>query len=166
VRVHVEPTSAEISVEPGGQLREGDVEFVDGPSGDATAVIRVELLGQGILVRTPPWSSGLADLTLMLVDETGRLFVGAKRTSCVVDLERRMVAHAFDHCLFWGFDRTTRPGWILETGELDCLFRALDGRVLTQVPVDPPWESVVEADGVRFQSIVHGTTFLKFPDAP
>lgn len=164
MRIQIEPTTVGISIEVAGELRRGDLEIIDGADHEASARVRIEILGTGILLRTPTQPSGLADVTLLYVEETGCLFLGATRTSCVVDLARAAIEHRFEHCLFWGFNRTTRPGWILETGELDCLFRALDGRVVAQVPVDPPWESTVEPQGVRFQSDVHGTTFLPFPD--
>jgi hypothetical protein len=165
VRIQIEPSAVDLSIEIDGEPREGDLTIIDGAAEDATARVRIEVLGFGIALRTPSWRTGLADLTLMFVDETRLLFLGAKRMSCAVDLARSQVAHVFEHTLFWGFDRTTRPGWILETGELDCLFRALDGRVVAQVPVDPPWESTVDTHGIRFESMVNGVTFLRFPDA-
>lgn len=165
MRIRIEPTTVAISIEIDGKPVGGDLEIVDGQTDEATARVRIEALGRGIMLRTPPGPTGLADVTLMFVEETGLLFLGAKRTSCVVDLARGEVAHVFEHLLFWGFDRKARPGWVLETGELDCLFRALDGRVVGQVPVDPPWESTIEGSGIRYQSIVQGMTFLMFPDA-
>jgi hypothetical protein len=165
VRVQVEPSTIDLSIEPDGQRRDGDLEILDGATNEATARVRIEALGRGILLRTPAWSTGLADLTLMFVGETGRLFLGAKQISCVIDLARGEVAHVFEHFLFWGYSRAVRPGWILETGELDCLFRALDGRIMGRVPVDPPWESTIEDRGIRYESIVNGVTFLEFPDA-
>src|SRR5215470_8238861 len=130
MRIQIEATTVDISIEVAGEPRRGDLEIIDGADHEASARVRIEILGTGILLRTPTWSTGLADVTLLYVEETGRLFLGAMRTSCVVDLARAAIEHRFEHCLFWGFNRTTRPGWILETGELDCLFRALDGRVV------------------------------------
>ena len=102
-------------------------------------------------------------LTVLHSAETGRLFVGGGERSCVVNLAAKAVEHMFEHCLFWGFEVGPRPGLILETGELDCLFRALDGSVASQVSVEPPWESTVEIDGIHFAVAGVGTRVLLFP---
>lgn len=165
-RVLIEPSVASIVVEvrtDWAVVEKGELVIDDGAGGVEHAVciavggVRVRYLLDGV-------QTGLVDLTVMVVAETGHLFLGGKRRSCVVDLERGVVEHVFEHCLFWGFDRATRPGFVLETGELDCLFRGLDGEVLAQTRVDPPWECHVEAEGVRFESSGLGTTFLAFPD--
>ena len=128
-------------------------------------VVLLDVSGARIRYELDLQNSGLCDLTIMNVEETSRLFLGGHRASCVVDLATMTAGHRFEHCLFWGFDRDTRPGFVLETGELDCLFRGLDGRVLGHVPVDPPWETFAEPGGIRFESIVYGSQFLPFPDA-
>jgi hypothetical protein len=93
--------------------------------------------------------SGLVNLTVMEVPESGRIFLGGQRRSCVVDLAAKSVEHVFEHCLCWGFSRDSWPNVVLETGELDCLWRALDGRILGHVSVDPPWEMHSDERGVR-----------------
>lgn len=165
MRFVIAPAPFEIEIAEGGEPRAGELLVVDGELREAATFVRIDTGAFAFGVRIEMVRTGLPDLTLMYVEETHRLFVGAKWTSFVVDLAGGAVDHTFEHTMFWGFDRSTRPGFVLETGELDCLFRALDGRVLGTTAVDPPWESLVEPGGVRFQSIVHGRTFLAFPDA-
>src|SRR6185312_16034182 len=110
--------------------RSGEPVVVDGDLDDADTLVRIDAGGFVFGVRMRAFATGLADLSLLYVEETHRLFVGAKSSSFVVDLARGEVEHTFEHTLFWGFDRSTRPGFVLETGELDCLFRALDGQVV------------------------------------
>ena len=168
--IRIEPSAIAINVEVREGRRaggEGDemLSIVDGKEDDVDCVILVDVDDTRLRYEVDSRPVGLCDLTILFVAETRRLFLGGKRLSSVVDLDAGIVEHSFDHCLFWGFDRLTRPGFIHETGELDCLFRALDGRVLGSVPVDPPWERFVEPGGVRFESIVYGSQFLPFPDA-
>ena len=168
-KIRIEPSAIPITTEvrearavagPG----EGHLRIVDGKPDDVTCAIIVDADGFKIRYEVDARPVGLCDLTILFVEETRRLFLGGRRLSSVVDVARGVVEHSFEHCLFWGFDRSARPGFVLETGELDCLFRALDGRVLGQVPVDPPWETFVEHGGIRFQSTVYGSQFLEFPD--
>ncbi len=164
MRFLIEPAPFAIEIAAGVE-RKGELVIVDGKPEDADAYVRIDTGAFAFGVRMWMFPTGLPDLSVMYVAETHRLFVGAKVSSFVIDLARGAVEHTFEHTMFWGFDRSTRPGFVLETGELDCLFRALDGRVLDCTSVDPPWESFVEAGGVRFQSCVLGRTFLPFPDA-
>ncbi len=136
---------------------------LDATANDVKLVVRLELMRRRIRYELELRGTGPQDLVVLHVEETGRFFLGGHQSSCVIDLKTMTVEHGFEHCLFWGFDRQTRPGFVLETGELDCLFRALDGRVLGKVPVDPPWLMFEEPGGLRFESIVHGSQFLPFP---
>jgi len=167
-RVLIEPSAIPIVVEvipsAAHATDPGALEILE--TGVPDHAVHLDVGGLHIWYRLEAIPTGLVDLTVMYVEATARLFLGGQRLSCVVDVARAVVEHRFEHCLFWGFDRATRPGFVLETGELDCLFRGLDGRVLAQTAVDPPWERHVEAAGVRFESMVLGTTFLAFPDGP
>lgn len=168
LRIRVEPSLAPLTIDvlPSG-LRPADPEVLVVVDDERTAdhTVRLDVDGFRVWYLLEAIPTGLVDLTVMFVEETARLFLGGKRLSCVVDVARGVVEHRFEHCLFWGFDRATRPGFVYEAGELDCLFRGLDGRVLGHVPVDPPWDCQPEAGGLRFESMVHGTTFLAFPGA-
>jgi hypothetical protein len=168
-RIRIEPSTIAMTVEvrkgrSAGVVGDGVLRVVDGKEEGVDCVILLDVGATRLRYEVDSRPVGLCDLTILFVEETRRLFLGGRRLSSVVDLDRGTVDHPFEHCLFWGFDRVTRPGFILETGELDCLFRALDGRVLGHVPVDPPWESLVEPGGIRFESIVHGSQFLAFPE--
>lgn len=105
---------------------------------------------------------GLTDLTIYAIPKTQTVLIGGKRKSCSIDMVTGRVEHEFEHCLFWDFSLLENC-YVLETGELDCLLRDGRGRIVAQTAVDPPWESFYEADGIRFNSIVHGETFLKYP---
>ncbi len=168
-KIRIEPTAEPILVEVCSDRSrarsDAEVHVVDGDPDDVDAVVFITLRERVVRYELDTRLVGLSDLTIMFVEETRLLFLGGRRLSCVVDLASGVVCHPFEHCLFWGFDRAARPGFVLETGELDCLFRALDGTVLARVPVDPPWESVPKPGGISFESIVQGKHFLGFPDA-
>jgi hypothetical protein len=108
------------------------------------------------------YNTGLQDLTLLFIDNTNTLFIGGKRKSCSINIIEKVIDNEFEHYLFWDFDILDN-GYVLETGELDCLLRNQKGVILNQVPVDPPWESFYDEDGIIFESIVYGKQFLKFP---
>lgn len=128
----------------------------------ANVAVNVKLGGFRLQYRFENQPIGLADFNVLWRPKTGKLFLGGKRQSCVVDVATGTVEHVFEHCLFWHFS-DGRPGYVLETGELDCLIRRDDGTIVAHAPVDPPWESHDEPDGYRFESLVHGTTHLRYP---
>ena len=171
IRVHIEPCAlpVAVSVEPAGESEAvaDELQIVDREPDEVTHVVRLEL-GGALRVRysLSAHSTGLVDLTVMHIASTNRLFLGGKRKSCVVDVEEERLEHEYEHCLFWGFDPVTLPGFVLETGELDCLLRSLDGAVLGHCSVDPPWEMYVEEGRVRFESSAQGTSFLPLPQLP
>jgi hypothetical protein len=168
-RIRIEPSSLPISFEVfegrHAAPEPGELLVLDSGADNVRLVVLLDVSGARIRYELELWTVGLHELTVMHVEETSRLFLGGRQSSCVVDLATMTIEHRFEHCLFWGFDRAARPGFVLETGELDCLFRGLDGRVLGRVPVDPPWEMFAEPGGLRFESIVYGSHLLAFPDA-
>jgi hypothetical protein len=105
---------------------------------------------------------GVNDLTVFCLEDTQTILIGGKKKSCNINLTTRSVENEFSHCLFWDFTKL-KNGLILETGELDCLLRDINGIIIGQAPVDPPYEIFYEEDGIRFESIVYGTTYLKYP---
>jgi len=108
------------------------------------------------------YSTGLHDLQLFKIPDSQILLIGGKRKSLSLDLGSMQVANVYEHNLFWGFD--TMNDYILEFGELNCLFRDKSGKILNSVDMEPPWECFREEDGLRFESDgLTGTTFLKFP---
>ncbi|MHA0858398.1 hypothetical protein [Paenibacillus sp. CMAA1364] len=101
-------------------------------------------------------------MTIFCLEDTQTILIGSKKKSCAINLITRTVEYEFSHCLFWDFTEL-KNGLILETGELDCMLRNINGKIIAQVPVDPPYEIFHEEDGIRFESIVYGTTYLKYP---
>jgi hypothetical protein len=130
---------------------------------DVDTAVLVKVQGLELRFETSSRLPGADLLSVLHVAETGRLFLGGGERSCVVDLATRSVEHAFDHCLFWSFEPGPRPGLVLELGELDALFRALDGSVVSQLTIEPPWTSAVEEDGIHFDIAGVGTRVLGFP---
>lgn len=128
----------------------------------ANAAVNLKLGSFRLQYRLADMSTGLADFSVLWRPATRRLFLGGKRQSCVVNVDTGTVEHVFEHCLFWGFS-DGRPGYVLETGELDCLLRRDDGEIVARTAVDPPWELHHEPDGYRFESMVMGSTFLRYP---
>lgn len=167
MRVRVEPTTVPVIVTAASPQREADgheIAVDEAPIEEIDGAFLIEIRGVRVRYRFHARREATTDLTILVLADHGRLFLGGGRRSCVIDLDRRVVEHTFDHWQFWGFDRLTRPGFVLETGELDALFRAPDGRILGHVPVDPPWESRVDQAGIRFSSLVQGERLLPFPE--
>jgi hypothetical protein len=133
---------------------EADLEIVESPPGEIaawalliseptrgrpSAAVDLRLGAFRLQYRFEELPTGLVDFTALWVPQTQRLFLCGKRQSCVVNIATSTVEHLFEHYLFWS-SASARPGFVLETGELDCLLRQDDGQIVAQVPVDPPWE--------------------------
>ncbi len=105
---------------------------------------------------------GECDIAIFSLSERIRILLAGKKKSCRINLLDGTVDNVFEHFLFWAFILLDN-GLIFEQGELDCLLRDKEGNILDQVPVDPPYEVHYELDGIRFESIVYGTTKLIYP---
>lgn len=101
------------------------------------------------------------DFGILLVEETGLLFLGAGTYSGVIDLNRLLIIQEKVVDSFWHYERVS--DWILELGELDCFLYNKAGSQVDCAPVDPPYEYTVTPDGIRFECIVYGTQWLRFP---
>ena len=66
-----------------------------------------------------------------------------------------------DIMLFWAFER--RRDFILELGEVDCFLYDLNGNLLDEAPVDPPYEINETDGGINLISTVMGSQWLTFP---
>ncbi len=108
------------------------------------------------------YSSGLQDFTVLVIPETHTVLIGGKKKSCSVNMINKKTENEFEHCLFWDFSLLNN-GYVFESGELDCILRDRSGKIIDKVPVDPPWESDLKDDGIRFSSTLYGETFLRFP---
>lgn len=102
-----------------------------------------------------------SEVGLLFCQETQTLFVGAATFAAAVRLDEKKVIDEHVVDLFWSFQRS--GGYVLELGELACYLRTLTGRIIGEAPVDPPYELFETPEGVRFESIVMGTQWLRFP---
>lgn len=83
------------------------------------------------------WYSALGhNPGLLLVKETGILFLGGGSLSASIDLLKRCVVHESYVTLFWQFQRVDK--YILEPGELECHLHNIDGALLDSTAVNPP----------------------------
>ena len=94
--------------------------------------------------------------------ETEVLFLGCDKISAQVDVSNNCLINANSIDLFWGLERHKQ--FILETGELQCFLYDLSGKLISSTSVDPPYEMEMNQDGIKFTSIVLGTTWLKYGD--
>ena len=99
---------------------------------------------------------------ILYVPETEVLFLGCDKLSAQVDVSNNRLINANDVDLFWGLERHKQ--FILETGELQCFLYDLNGKLISSTSVDPPYEMEMNQDGIKFTSIVLGTTWLKYGD--
>jgi len=97
---------------------------------------------------------------VLYAPETGVLFLGCGSISARVCTKGGKLIDCEYICLFWGFSR--QQNYILETGELDCFLYTLDGKKVSNAAVDPPYEMEVTDQGIKFTSIVVGTTWLRY----
>ena len=130
---------------------------------------RVEIDSPGLSRRIfLPWSRGTwrrdlgvpVSFELLLVEQTGTLFLGAVSAVAVVDINtmRPVSQHRTEG--FWGFER--KDVHVLELGEFNCFLYDLHGAVLGHAPVDPPYDTYETSEGIRFESIVSGTQWLRY----
>ena len=98
-----------------------------------------------------------------LVASDGMLFIGAETFAAAVDLRSGSVVDAHSVPLVWSFKEV--GGFVVELGETLCFLRARSGEILGEASVDPPYEIHETSEGVRFESEVMGTQWLRFPES-
>jgi len=108
------------------------------------------------------WESFSASETfeVLYVPETGILFLGCGTISARVCTKESKLMDLDYICLFWGLEM--HKTFVLETGELECFLYSLEGRKISNTEVDPPYEMETTENGIKFESIVLGTTWLKY----
>lgn len=106
--------------------------------------------------------SSAESVEILYVSETGVIFIGCDRVSARINTKNSSLIDIDDVELFWGLDR--HNDYVLETGELQCFLYSLDGKKISSAEVDPPYEMEFHDSGIKFESIVMGTTWLKFKD--
>ncbi|UZE97192.1 hypothetical protein [Alkalimarinus alittae] len=97
---------------------------------------------------------------VLYVPETEVLFLGCGSISARVSTIASKLIGLEHVCLFWALTR--QNNYVLETGELDCFLYTLDGKKVSSTAVDPPYEMEVTDQGIKFTSIVVGTTWLRY----
>lgn len=100
-------------------------------------------------------------VSLLLVDTTDTLFIGARTLSAAMRLTSGEIVDPREVVLFWSFEQI--GGYVLELGELMCFLRSETGEIVGEVPVDPPYEMHETPEGIRFESPTYGTHWLRFP---
>lgn len=104
-------------------------------------------------------SSGVSQ-ELLYVPESGVLFLGCGSISARVSTRDSKLLDIENVCLFWGLSR--HKDYVLETGELECFLYSLSGEKISSTEVDPPYEMETTEEGIRFDSIVLGSTWLRY----
>lgn len=104
-------------------------------------------------------SSG-ASQEVLFVPETGVLFLGCGSISARVSTRDSKLIGFESVCLFWGLSR--HKEYVLEIGELECFLYSLSGEKISATAVDPPYEMEVTEKGIKFESIVLGSTWLRY----
>lgn len=110
-----------------------------------------------------PFNTGLHHFTIYVRENI--IFIAGQTKSCTINMLTNKVENEFEHTLFWDFDEI-REGFILESGEIDCLLRDKNGKIIDKAYVEPPYEMFEECDRIRFEfeSIIEGgRTYLNFP---
>jgi len=97
---------------------------------------------------------------IAFVPETGILFIGCGTLSVRLCTKSYKLLDISYPELFWSLKR--HKEYILELGELECFLYSLDGKQISSAAVDPPYEMEVFDHGIKFESIVVGTTWLEY----
>lgn len=98
---------------------------------------------------------------LLYVPPTKTLFVGGGSHSAAINTDTMSIVRQNDITLFWTFER--RRDFVLELGELECFLYDLQGNLIDEAPVDPPYEINETDGGINLVSIVVGSQWLTFP---
>lgn len=108
------------------------------------------------------WESCSSDVSqeILYVPETGILFLGCGSISARVSTREIKLIDIDNVCLFWSLSR--HKEYVLETGELECFLYSLSGEKVSSTAVDPPYEMEVTDNGIKFESIVLGSTWLRY----
>ena len=100
-------------------------------------------------------------LGLFLAPRGDILLVGAGTLSASISLREPRVLHENSVVHFWGFQR--RRDAILELGEQACRLYDLDGNLIGESPVEPPYEIGESDEGIRLVSDDSPASVLAWP---
>ena len=127
---------------------------------DILTEVEVRQDTQTDLIRVHWSTAASSEFHAMYVPETQRLFLGASEMIGVVDLDQNLIVLEEYPLLFWSLERL--GDHVVIFGEIECLLCDLFGAVVDRAPVDPPYEIERTPEGILFQSIVAGSTSLRF----
>jgi len=134
---------------------------VDENGFDRTTLLKVCNGEKEIIIKIDWCKFTLSDLDVetLLVEETGLLFFGARFFWGIIDIEKG-VLDTLESCMqFWYLERHSEA--IVITTELEAISLDLNGDLIHEVPIDPPFESEVFPDKIEYNSIVFGQQILK-----
>lgn len=109
--------------------------------------------------------SGIRDLKILLPENSNALFIGGKSKSMVVDLIECEPKEEHYRVLFWDFTITPNGKYILDEGELSCVLRDFNGKIIREVGVEPPYVSEYVDEGILYHCDgITGAVLLKFDE--
>ena len=134
--------------------------FIESNSNENNTLTTVTF--NGVLSIYIYWESHLsaASFEVLYTPETGVLFIGCGNLSARVSIKESKLLDIDYVFLFWSLER--HKNYILETGELECFLYNLNGEKISSTAVDPPYEIEILDEGIKFKSIVSGTTWLTY----
>ena len=120
----------------------------------------VKLQSKTVIVNPQNKDDDCLAWVILYVPETGILFLGCGSISARVSTREIKLIDIDNVCLFWSLSR--HKEYVLETGELECFLYSLSGEKVSSTAVDPPYEMEVTDNGIKFESIVLGSTWLRY----
>jgi hypothetical protein len=146
-----------------------EVPIIVEPEVTPTMLTRIELWQRDmnsreqVLLHWKPFSSA-EFVGIHFDDDTQTLFVGAATVAAAVRIPKRHVISQHKVTLFWHFE--PEGDYVVQLGELDVFLHRRTGEIVARAPVDPPYDMTRTPEGIRFDSPVYGTQWLRFPDTP
>ena len=134
------------------------------PDATPNTLSRIEVFRTGAERRTVLllWERQSVARGIALLVNQATLFIGAETFAAAVDLQAKRVVDPHTVHNFWSFQQAGE--FVIELGDLRCFLRAGTGELLGEAAVDPPYEIHETAEGIRFESSVMGTHWLRFPE--
>lgn len=142
--------------------RDSDI-FIESHSSDKNTLSTIQINSDSQIYIFWESHSFAKALDILYVPETSVLFIGCGALSARISIKDKKLIDIEHVHLFW--ELTRYKAFVLATGELDCYLYDLFGNRVARAAVDPPYETVFLEDAIKFKSIVHGTTWLKFPES-
>ncbi|MCB9256154.1 MAG: hypothetical protein H6579_03395 [Chitinophagales bacterium] len=94
----------------------------------------------------------------LLIPETNKVFFGARFFWGIIDLQSLHIDKQESCAEFWSFTRYGNT--IVVITELKAYAISVEGDTIDTVPIDPPFESEISEDIIKFESPVYGKQSL------